>query len=229
MIYISGTRDEAAQSQSVKVIDITDGESTSSLSTCDESIRYLNSISTTSKPSFSPIKSVKTIQSRFSKSVREQCSTTEAQLREAEESNEGSSSDSVYEVEFIVDERIFEGQTQFLVQWKGYDEQTWEPFDNCKSAPKKIADFRRKQRELKRKSGSVATDKNSEGKKNETKKLKFVNEGIKKEDLKEEKSGKGKKRQRMSSSNEKLSVPVKLKPKERVSLLASPTRVRVYN
>jgi len=37
-----------------------------------------------------------------------------------------------YEIEKILDERTFNGNTEFLIRWKGFtnDHDSWEPYDN---------------------------------------------------------------------------------------------------
>ena len=49
-----------------------------------------------------------------------------------------------YKVERIDDSRIFRRQLQYLVKWKGYDEQSWEPAANVHGL-KAIDDFHPKQ------------------------------------------------------------------------------------
>jgi hypothetical protein len=51
-----------------------------------------------------------------------------------------------YEVQEILDSRIFRGKLQYLVRWKGYDESedTWEPPENCSNASDLISEFHRK-------------------------------------------------------------------------------------
>ena len=45
--------------------------------------------------------------------------------------------DEEYEVDSIIDSRIYKGKLQYLVHWKGYDdsERTWEPVSNLKNSP----------------------------------------------------------------------------------------------
>jgi len=42
--------------------------------------------------------------------------------------------DATYEVEKILEARTKGKRTQFLVKWKGYEETTWEPMSNLRSA-----------------------------------------------------------------------------------------------
>jgi hypothetical protein len=50
---------------------------------------------------------------------------------------------SLYEVQSILDSRLYRGKVQYRVEWKGYplDEATWEPEANLKKAPLEIAEF----------------------------------------------------------------------------------------
>lgn len=40
--------------------------------------------------------------------------------------------DEFFEVEQIIDQKEFDGETKYFVKWKGYDEDanTWEPLDH---------------------------------------------------------------------------------------------------
>ena len=51
--------------------------------------------------------------------------------------------DEEYEVDAIVDSRIYKGKLQYLVHWKGYDEseRTWEPVSNLKNSPEIVEQF----------------------------------------------------------------------------------------
>ena len=51
--------------------------------------------------------------------------------------------DEEYEVDAIVDSRIYKGKLQYLVHWKGYDEseRTWEPVSNLKNSPAIVEQF----------------------------------------------------------------------------------------
>nr|6V41_AAA Chain AAA, Testis-specific chromodomain protein Y 1 [Homo sapiens] len=55
-----------------------------------------------------------------------------------------------FEVEAIVDKRQDKnGNTQYLVRWKGYDKQddTWEPEQHLMNCEKCVHDFNRRQTE----------------------------------------------------------------------------------
>lgn len=49
-----------------------------------------------------------------------------------------------YEVEAIVDSRIFRKRLQYRVQWKGYNELTWEPHNHVDNCPDLIQEFHAK-------------------------------------------------------------------------------------
>ena len=51
--------------------------------------------------------------------------------------------DEEYEVDAIIDSRIYKRKLQYLVHWKGYDEseRTWEPVSNLKNSPKIVEQF----------------------------------------------------------------------------------------
>ena len=51
--------------------------------------------------------------------------------------------DKEYEVDAIIDSRIYKGKLQYLVHWKGYDEskRTWEPVSNLKNSPEIVEQF----------------------------------------------------------------------------------------
>ena len=53
--------------------------------------------------------------------------------------------DEEYEVDTIIDSRIYKGKLQYLVHWKGYDEseRTWEPVSNLKNSPEIVEQFHR--------------------------------------------------------------------------------------
>eukprot|EP00088_Acartia_fossae_P065689 TRINITY_DN81039_c0_g1_i1.p1 TRINITY_DN81039_c0_g1~~TRINITY_DN81039_c0_g1_i1.p1 ORF type:complete len:164 (+),score=73.81 TRINITY_DN81039_c0_g1_i1:36-527(+) len=60
--------------------------------------------------------------------------------------DEGSDGGEVYEVEKILEKRIKKGKTEYLIKWKGYDdesENTWEPVDNL-DCDDKIQEFEKK-------------------------------------------------------------------------------------
>jgi len=63
-------------------------------------------------------------------------------------SDDGSDGE-VYEVEKILDKRTKKGKTEYLIKWKGYEdeaENTWEPIDNL-DCEDKIQDFEKKQKD----------------------------------------------------------------------------------
>ena len=51
--------------------------------------------------------------------------------------------DEEYEVDTIIDSRIYTGKLQYLVHWKGYEEseRTWEPASNLKNSPEIVEQF----------------------------------------------------------------------------------------
>ena len=51
--------------------------------------------------------------------------------------------DEEYEVDAIIDSRIYKGKLQYLVHWKGYDEseRTWEPVSNLRNSPEIVEQF----------------------------------------------------------------------------------------
>ncbi len=55
---------------------------------------------------------------------------------------------SEYEVEEILDKKIIDGHTKYLVKWKDWDleDSTWEPRKNLKNVSEEIEKFERKQR-----------------------------------------------------------------------------------
>ncbi|MFN7685988.1 MAG: chromo domain-containing protein [Oligoflexia bacterium] len=48
-----------------------------------------------------------------------------------------------FEVEKILDSRMFRGRLQYLVKWKGYSvkDNTWQSPDDCSNAPDLVAAF----------------------------------------------------------------------------------------
>merc|ERR1712013_598184 len=73
--------------------------------------------------------------------------------REKKKNHEGSASqeilevdvgESEYEVERIVDKRVVDGVTEYLVKWKGWEneeDQTWEPQENLMGSEKLIKKY----------------------------------------------------------------------------------------
>ncbi|KAG6325841.1 hypothetical protein ID866_13248 [Astraeus odoratus] len=51
--------------------------------------------------------------------------------------------DEEYEVDHIIDSRMYKGKLQYLVHWKGYrdEEHTWEPQSNLQNAPDALKEF----------------------------------------------------------------------------------------
>lgn len=73
---------------------------------------------------------------------------------ENSEEENNSEEDEVYEVEKIVDEKLYYGKTRYLVSWKGYnkDHNTWQDVDslkNCKAALKEW-ELKKQQKEEKK-------------------------------------------------------------------------------
>ena len=48
-----------------------------------------------------------------------------------------------WEVERVLDSRLFYIWLQYLVKWKGYDAPTWQPVDNLEHAVEAVRDFHR--------------------------------------------------------------------------------------
>jgi len=46
-----------------------------------------------------------------------------------------------YEVEAILDSRLYHSKLQYLVSWLGYNEQTWEPPEHVAHCPELVAKF----------------------------------------------------------------------------------------
>ena len=51
-----------------------------------------------------------------------------------------------YEVEEIVDSKMYRGKLKYLVHWKGYpiEERTWEPVENLSNSQEYIDEFHKK-------------------------------------------------------------------------------------
>ncbi|OJA11663.1 hypothetical protein AZE42_12939, partial [Rhizopogon vesiculosus] len=51
-----------------------------------------------------------------------------------------------YIAEELLSSRLYQGQLQYLIQWRGYpvEESTWESEDNVKNAPKLVISFYKK-------------------------------------------------------------------------------------
>ncbi|KAK6495966.1 hypothetical protein TWF481_003011 [Arthrobotrys musiformis] len=56
-----------------------------------------------------------------------------------------------YEVESVEGSRVRQGRKEYLVNWKGYEDCTWEPADNLKNAQLAIDEYRQRQPSRKRK------------------------------------------------------------------------------
>jgi len=51
-----------------------------------------------------------------------------------------------FEVEEILDHRVHQGETRFLVKWKGYSDllNSWEPEENLGNCKESLADYKRR-------------------------------------------------------------------------------------
>ena len=58
--------------------------------------------------------------------------------------------DDVYEVQSIRGHRVRHGKDEYLIRWRGWSEDTWEPVDNVHDN-KLIADFNRRRAQEKKK------------------------------------------------------------------------------
>merc|ERR1711872_845670 len=80
-----------------------------------------------------------------------------------------------YEVEKILERRVKKGKTEYLIKWKGYDNEednTWEPQENL-DCEDKITDFEKNRKDKEAKAaGSKGEKRKSETTKKEEKKKK---------------------------------------------------------
>jgi len=82
---------------------------------------------------------------------------------ESEDKEDEESEEEEYEVEEILDGRVRKGKTEYLIKWKGYDNEednTWEPDENI-DCEDKIIDFE-KNRKNKEEKAVVSKEKKSE-------------------------------------------------------------------
>ncbi len=61
----------------------------------------------------------------------------EGEGKEEEEEEE----EETFEVERICDKRLHQGEWEYLVKWKDYDDPSWEPATSCTGCPDLIRDF----------------------------------------------------------------------------------------
>jgi len=61
-------------------------------------------------------------------------------------------SENEYYVEEVLDKRIFNGKTEYLIKWEGWSEQdsTWEPIDNLQNIKNLIDKFEKERKEAKK-------------------------------------------------------------------------------
>jgi len=69
----------------------------------------------------------------------------------------GSEQEEVYEVEKIIESRLRKGKKEYLIKWKGYDNEednTWEPLENL-DCEDKITNFETKKKEAEEKEAAA--------------------------------------------------------------------------
>ncbi|GMT17782.1 hypothetical protein PFISCL1PPCAC_9079, partial [Pristionchus fissidentatus] len=59
-------------------------------------------------------------------------------------SDDSDSSDVAYEVERVMGRRQKNGRVEYSLKWKGYNERTWEPIENCVTCRKMIDEFNKR-------------------------------------------------------------------------------------
>ena len=74
-------------------------------------------------------------------------SNTPEEMIEEHREDPGNQTSKEYEMRDIVGERTIGGQLQYLVQWIGYDQKTWEPIENLEGCPELIDAFKKRKRQ----------------------------------------------------------------------------------
>ena len=69
----------------------------------------------------------------------------------------------IYEVEQIVARRTARGAVQYLIAWKGYEDQTWEPLDNLSGIEQCLAAFEANQKQENAEHAAQLADKQALG------------------------------------------------------------------